>query len=136
MNAIQDFDGTSVVLMPAEGKKLRTARDATDAMSEAFAQSAQWLAIPVSRLDEDFFRLRTGVAGEIVQKFVQFRVRVVFFGDISQHIAASDSFRDFVREANRGRDFWFMPSLDDFRNRLGLGRPRVPDSSGDEEMQQ
>lgn len=118
---IHEIDGVRVLELAAEGKKLRTARDATDAMSEIFSQGAlgaQWLAIPVARLDDDFFRLRTRVAGEIVQKFVQYGMRVAFVGDISQHVAASDAFRDFVREANRGKDFWFVATFDDLDHRL------------------
>ncbi len=78
-----NFDGARVFELSADGKKLRTARDATEVMSEACSQSARWLAIPVARLDVDSFRLRTGVAGEIVQEFVQYGMRVAFFGDVS-----------------------------------------------------
>jgi hypothetical protein len=107
-----------VLELAVEGKKLRTARDATDAMSEIFSQGAQWLAIPVNRLDDDFFRLRTRVAGEIVQKFVQYGMRVAFVGNISQHVANSEAFRDFVREANRGKHFSFVANFDDLHHRL------------------
>ena len=37
------------------------------------AQGAGWVAVPVTRLDPAFFDLRTGVAGEFVQKFVVYR---------------------------------------------------------------
>lgn len=121
----QELHGIRILLLPAEGPKLRTARDATDAMSEAFAQSAEILAIPISRLDDDFFRLRTGVAGEIVSKFNGYGMKAAFLGDISQHVANSDSFRDFVREANRGRGFWFLAGLEELSQRLAKAQSRA-----------
>jgi hypothetical protein len=124
------LQGIRVLLLPAEGPKLRTARNATDVMSEAFAQSASLIAIPISRLDDDFFRLRTGVAGEIVPKLVGYRMNAAFLGDISQHIANSDSFRDFVREANRGRDFWFVADLEELSQRLAKTQFRAAPESG------
>lgn len=120
----QELHGIRVLLLPAEGPKLRTGRDATDVMSEAFAQSASWIAIAVPRLDEDFFRLRTGVAGEVVSKLVGYAMKAAFLGDISQHLANSDSFRDFVREANRGRDFCFVADLEELSQRLAKAQSR------------
>jgi hypothetical protein len=40
--------------------------------------------IPAQRLDPDFFRLRTGVAGEFVQKFVTYRLRLAVVGNVSE----------------------------------------------------
>ncbi|MGA9882225.1 MAG: DUF4180 domain-containing protein [Candidatus Acidiferrales bacterium] len=124
MSVTHELHGVRVFELAAEGPKIRTARDAADVMSDAFAQSAQWLAIPVAQLDDDFFRLRTGVAGEVVSKFVAYGMRTAFIGDISQHVAGSDSFRDFVREANRGKDFWFVTSLDGLNQRLAQAQSR------------
>jgi hypothetical protein len=135
MSTSHNFDRIVVLEVSADGKKLRTARDATDLISELYSQSAQWLAIPISRLDEDFFRLRTGVAGEVVSKLVQFRVRVAFIGDISQYVADSDSFRDFVREANRGSDFWFVADFEELRERLASRQSRGTNSRTDQKAQ-
>jgi len=101
---------------PADGKKLRTARDATDLIGDA--AGADVIVIPVERLDEDFFRLRTGVAGEMIQKFVTYRKRVAIVGDVSAHVAGSKSFHDFVYEANRGRDLWFVADRAELETRL------------------
>jgi hypothetical protein len=122
--------GFRILSLSELGPKLRTARDATDAMSEAFSQAAQILAIPIARLDPDFFRLRTGVAGEIVSKFTGYGMRAAFVGDISQYVAKSDSFRDFVREANRGRGFWFVASLDELAERLERAASRAAAPEG------
>ncbi len=125
-----ELGGIRILLLAAEGPKLRTVRDATDVMAEAFAQEASCLAIPISRLDNDFFRLRTGVAGEIVPKLSGYGMKAAFLGDISQHVANSDSFRDFVREANRGRDFWFVADLEELGQRLAKAQSRAAAPEG------
>jgi hypothetical protein len=92
---------------PAEGKTLRTDRDATDLIGEALGVGSRAVTIPVSRLDPDFFRLRTGVAGAFLQKFVTYGVHLTIAGDIADYITASDAFRDFVIESNRGANLRF-----------------------------
>lgn len=72
------------------------------------ADGARTIVVPVERLDPDFFRLSTGVAGEIVQKFVTYRRRLVVLGDVSSFVERSDAFRDWVHEVNRGSDVRFV----------------------------
>lgn len=103
---------------PPDGPKLRSARDAVDLIGDAGSTGAETIVIPVERLDEDFFRLRTGVAGEMLQKFVTYRKQVAIVGDVSVYMNASTAFRDFVYEANRGREVWFAADRDELDRRL------------------
>lgn len=114
-------DGTSaagVLMCAADGPLLRTEHDALDLIGEAWGQGAHSVAIPVERLHEDFWRLSTRVAGEIVQKFVNYRLHVAVVGDISGHVSASTPLRDWVREANQGRHIWFVADLEELNRRL------------------
>ncbi len=97
---------------------LRTERDALQVIADAWARRATLVVVPVDRLDDDFFRLSTRSAGEILQKFVTYRLRIAIVGDISSHTADSRALRDFVHEANQGRDIWFLDSLEDLEARL------------------
>jgi hypothetical protein len=108
--------GILVFECSAEGPALRTARDATDLMGEAWRHGAKIVAIPATRLGDDFFELRTRIAGELVQKFVTYGTRLVVLGDISERVAQSESLRAFVGEANRGKDLWFVSD----REQLGV----------------
>ncbi len=76
------------------------------------------IAIPRTRLTADFFRLRTRLAGEILQKLTNYRFKVAIVGDVSAEIAASDALRDFVRECNRGGQVWFVEDLAELERRL------------------
>lgn len=113
-----DLNGIQVYEVPANGSELRTGQDAVDLLSAASEHRAALIAIPVERLGDDFFKLRTGVAGEITQKFAMYGARVAIVGDISQRAAASNSLAAFINESNRGLDLWFVDNLQALANRL------------------
>ncbi|HET6220116.1 MAG TPA: DUF4180 domain-containing protein [Acidobacteriaceae bacterium] len=120
-----EFHGVGVYRVPANGPELRTGSDAVDLMSAASGHRTALIAIPVERLGDDFFELRTGIAGEIAQKFVMYRARVAIVGDISQKMAASKSLAAFVNESNSGHDLWFVGNLQELANRLAESRSRT-----------
>lgn len=107
-----------VLICTPDGEKLKSEREALDLIGEARSSGAELVLVPVERLTEDFFQLKTGLAGQIIQKFVTYRVRLVILGDISQHVAQSRALHDFVYEANRGNQVWFMTNLQELNERL------------------
>ena len=56
-------------------------------------------------VSEDFFILSTGLAGEILQKLINYGGRIAIYGDYSHY--TSKPLRDFITESNRGRDIFF-----------------------------
>ena len=107
-----------VLKLDPTGARLDSERDATDVIGDAMGAGAAIVVIPVERLSADFFRLETRKAGLFVQKFTNYRIRLVVMGDISAHLAASRALSDFVRESNRGDSVWFLPDGDALRARL------------------
>jgi hypothetical protein len=79
---------------------------------------ADVVAVPATRLPPEFFVLRSGVAGEVVQKFATYRLHLVVVGDVGREVAGSTALRDFVREANRGRQTWFAADAAELAARL------------------
>lgn len=59
-------------------------------------------------LDEDFFDLRTGIAGNILQKFVNYSMRLAIVGDFSMY--QSNNLRRFILESNKGKQVFFASS--------------------------
>lgn len=108
----------TVHVCDADGEPLRDVGDALGLIAEAGQKGADWVAVPLERLHDDFYRLSTGVAGEIAQKFTQYRVGLAVVGDVSRHTAASGSFQAWVREANRGAHVWFVRDLRELAGRL------------------
>jgi hypothetical protein len=59
-------------------------------------------------LSESFFDLKTRLAGEILQKFINYRVKVAIIGDFS--VYSSQSLKDFIYESNNGNDIFYLPT--------------------------
>ena len=113
-----DLHGFRIVELPADGSLFESDRDAVDIIGMASEHRAELIVIPVERFGEDFFRLRTRVAGEIIQKFLTYRVRLVIVGDISKYLSESSALRDFVFECNRGSQIWFVSDMEKLGQRL------------------
>lgn len=58
-----------------------------------------------------FFVLSTGLAGEILQKYVNYGGRMAIYGDYSRY--TSKPLKDFMYESNKGRDFFFVSTKDE-----------------------
>ena len=114
---VTELGGVPVLVCGDDGPPIAGPQDALDLIGGAFT-TAEIVAVPAGRFAEQFFRLRTGVAGEIMQKFVNYRVRLVVVGDISAHTAASTALRDLVVESNRGSQVWFVDDLEELSRRL------------------
>jgi Domain of unknown function (DUF4180) len=84
------------------------------------AQQARLVVIPALRLTPDFFQLRTGVAGAILQKFVNYRLRVVIIGDFSALASNSSALHAFIQESNRGDATWFLANVGELEERLAV----------------
>jgi Domain of unknown function (DUF4180) len=113
-----ELDGIRIFAPPTSGPPFHTEADAIDLITAAYEAGASCVALPVARFDPEFFDLRTRSLGEFIQKFVIYKKRVVFVGDISARLEASTSLRAFVREANEGDHVWFVESLDELAARI------------------
>lgn len=83
--------------------------DAMDLIASArYETGCEALILPKESLSEDFFRLSTGLAGEVLQKFVNYGMKVAIVGNFSHYI--SKPLQDFIRESNRGRTVFFLPA--------------------------
>ena len=67
-------------------------------------------------LHEEFFDLSNKIAGGILQKFINYKKRLVIIGDFS--IYTSKSLKDFIYECNQGKDIFFLESEEEAIKRL------------------
>lgn len=110
--------GTSVLAVDPEGPPVCNESSALDLVGDAFGAQADVVAVPVERLCPDFFRLSSGVAGAVVQKFVTYRLRLVVVGDPAHHGPTSGPVDDWIREANRSGELWFVADDAELTRRL------------------
>ncbi|WP_439498732.1 DUF4180 domain-containing protein [Bosea sp. (in: a-proteobacteria)] len=123
MDMIRTIHGTTVLICSEDGPRLESERDIGTFLGAAWDGDAALVAIPVARLSPDFFQLSTRLAGEVAQKFVNYRMQLAIIGDISARCTESKALRDFVYEANRGRALWFVDDLDVLQRRLESAAP-------------
>lgn len=69
------------------------------------------LVISKNCITEDFFILSTKLAGEILQKYVNYGVNLAIYGDFSNY--NSKPLHDFIYESNKGKNFFFVSTEED-----------------------
>jgi hypothetical protein len=69
---------------------------------------------------EDFFKLSSGIAGEILQKFINYHTKLAIIGDFSKY--TSQPLHDFIYECNSGNDIFFVDKLEKAEEKLNLAR--------------
>ncbi len=72
------------------------------------------------RVCESLFKLSSGLAGEILQKFVNYRFRIAFYGDFSCY--TSKPLKDFIYESNNGTQVFFTADLEEAIEKLSAKR--------------
>jgi len=99
------------VAVAAPDLPIGDAGDILDLIADAF-YSGQATAIVLYKenLPERFFDLKTGLAGDVLQKFSNYRMKLAVVGDFSGY--TSKSFRDFIYECNKGSQIFFKPDLE------------------------
>jgi hypothetical protein len=90
-----------------------------DIMADAGYNGSRAIIVHSSNLTGDFFDLKTGVAGEILQKFSNYRMKLAIVGDFNS--VGSRSLRDFIRESNNRGIVSFVHSENEALAILGGG---------------
>lgn len=75
-------------------------------MTIKYETGANKIVINKKAITEDFFILSTGLAGEILQKFINYQVKAAIWGDYSRY--TSKPLQDFIYESNQGKNFFFV----------------------------
>lgn len=117
-DSLETVGGVAVLVCDAGGERVASDRDAVDLIGAAYGVEALWVLVPVERLDPGFFALRSGVAGQVLGKFADYRMGLMVVGDVSAWVAESGAFADLVRESNRGRQMWFVADMAEAERRL------------------
>ncbi len=104
---VKSINGVDIVVIQSDELLFWDTASALDfMMSVQYSTGCSRVVLPMSCIAEDFFRLRTRLAGEILQKFIIYQVKLAIVGDFSGF--ESKSLRDFIYESNRGKDIFFL----------------------------
>ena len=95
---------------------LSEVQEVLDLMGDCGFNGCNRIILKEENLNPDFFRLHTGLAGEILQKFSTYDFKLAIIGEFSKY--RSKNLQDFIRESNKGRSIFFVSSLDDAFTRM------------------
>ncbi|MDO4269809.1 MAG: DUF4180 domain-containing protein [Eubacteriales bacterium] len=118
MNAkIMRQNGVSVAVLQSETPLITNVQSALDlAMTARYETGCDRVALNKGAVCEDFFVLSTRLAGEVLQKFINYQIKFAIYGDFSGY--TSKPLRDFIRESNRGHDIFFTETAEQAVDRL------------------
>ena len=80
-------------------------------MSAKYEVGTKNIIIAKELIAEDFFILSSGLAGEILQKYVNYGGRIAVYGDYSHY--TSKPLKDFIYESNKGKNVFFVSTQDE-----------------------
>lgn len=91
-------------------------QDGLDILGQVYYQDVDRIIMHKKNITPDFFDLKTGIAGEILQKFSTYRVKLAIVGDFSN--LTSKSLTDFIFESNKLGHVNFVPSREEAIEKL------------------
>jgi len=112
----REIANTGITEIIADGVAINTIEDGIDLIGNAYYQGYEKVIICKENITPAFFDLKTRLAGEILQKCSNYRIRLVILGDFSD--VESKSLQDFIRESNKGKLVNFLQSKEEAINRL------------------
>ncbi len=107
----------NIAYVQSEDVVITDVQSALDLMATVnYKADCSRIIIDKASVIEDFFKLSTCIAGDILQKFSTYRVKMAIVGDYSGY--TSKPLKDFIYESNNGKDIFFVASFDEAVERL------------------
>ncbi len=97
---VENFEYVKVVSVE---EKIRNGSDFNDIIANA---DSKYIFLDKNMFVNDFYRLKTGIAGDILQKVSNYNLFLAIIGDFSQ--IDSKSLRDFIYESNKNKRVLFV----------------------------
>lgn len=112
------INDTKIAELISDSIIIRTSEDGLDILGNVYYQGFDKVIIHEKNITPDFFDLKNKMAGEILQKFTNYQVRLVIVGDFSKY--TKKSIKDFIFESNNGKQINFAPSISEALKSLSV----------------
>lgn len=108
----EKINGNNIAVIESNEKVIVDSQSAIDLIASVnYRTKSSLIVISKNAIAEDFFILSTGIAGDILQKFINYHAKIAIYGDFS--VYTSKPLHDFIYECNNGNDIFFAKSKDD-----------------------
>ncbi|RFZ95535.1 DUF4180 domain-containing protein [Mucilaginibacter conchicola] len=112
MNIISHtINNKEIAEVSAERILIQSIEDALDLIGNIYYQGFDAMIVYEKNLTPDFFELKNKLAGEVLQKFTNYRMRLAVVGEFSKF--DSKSLNDFIYESNKGKQVNFAGSIEE-----------------------
>lgn len=100
-------NGKEIAIVSSSDILINDIQSALDLMATvSYETGCNRIIMNKSALCEEFFDLKTRLAGEILQKFINYQTKLAVVGDFTHY--TSQSLRDFIYESNQGNAVFFL----------------------------
>lgn len=113
---ILKYNETDIAIVSSDSTVIKDVQSAIDMAMSVYETGTSKIIINKELVCEDFFILSTNIAGEILQKFTNYHIKMAIYGDYSSY--TSKALKDFIFESNRGNDFFFVTSKEEALQKL------------------
>ncbi|HBH95436.1 MAG TPA: DUF4180 domain-containing protein [Ruminococcaceae bacterium] len=101
-----------IAVVSGEGKVITDVDSALDLLISAkYNVGTKYIVVDKKYVIEDFFVLSSGLAGEILQKYINYEGKIAIYGDYSRY--TSKPLKDFIYESNKGKDVFFVATKEE-----------------------
>lgn len=100
------INNSSIAEIISEDIILNSSEEGLELLGNTYYQGFDKLIMYQKNITPEFFDLSTGMAGEVLQKFSTYRVRLAIVGDFSNY--TSKSLKDFISESNKQKHINFV----------------------------
>ncbi|GAA0085938.1 MULTISPECIES: DUF4180 domain-containing protein [Clostridium] len=100
---IVNTNNNKYIEFASEVWKLSSEQDVLDCISICMENDVYTIMLHSNVLSEDFFNLKTRLAGMALQKFINYHVKVAVI--IEDEGRYNDRFKEMIMEANKGNNF-------------------------------
>ncbi|MBC9934173.1 DUF4180 domain-containing protein [Chitinophaga qingshengii] len=114
--AIHETGAVRIAEVVADDILINTPEEALQLIVDVYYQNFEKMIIHEKNIIPAFFDLKTGIAGEVLQKFVNYRMQLSIVGTFEHY--TSKSIRDFIYESNKGRQISFLSSVEEAVEKL------------------
>ena len=98
-----------IAVIHHEGILIEDVQSALDLIATVrYETGCDHMVLSKDAVSKEFFDLSTKLAGDVLQKFVNYQMKIAFVGDFS--VYSSKSLKDFITESNKGNAIFFLPS--------------------------
>ncbi len=108
---IHNINNTKIAELISDDLLIKEIQDGLDLLVNVYYQDMDRMILHEKNIVPEFFDLKTGIAGEILQKFSNYKMKLAIVGEFSKY--KNKSLNDFIFESNKNGNINFVDSLEE-----------------------